>query len=134
VLPLPPPVHPPRPHATCSPPPCCSYKALSEFSKEDARSQFLRILRTLPYGSSTFFTVKRIEDPIGLLPAKLVLGINKRGVHFFRWVAAHQVSGLHSMPCSTVGLRLALDGPPFCASPHHPPALQAGAQGVPPLR
>jgi hypothetical protein len=62
-----------------------SYKALSEFSKEDARSQFLRILRTLPYGSSTFFTVKRIEDPIGLLPAKLVLGINKRGVHFFRW-------------------------------------------------
>ncbi|KIY99686.1 hypothetical protein MNEG_8273, partial [Monoraphidium neglectum] len=60
------------------------YKALSEFSKEDARSQFLRILRTLPYGSSTFFTVRRIEDPIGLLPAKLVLGINKRGVHFFR--------------------------------------------------
>lgn len=31
-----------------------------------------------------FFTVKRIEDPIGLLPAKLILGINKRGVHFFR--------------------------------------------------
>lgn len=61
------------------------YKALSEFSKEDARAQFLRILRTLPYGSSTFFSVKRIEDPIGLLPAKLVLGINKRGVHFFRW-------------------------------------------------
>jgi hypothetical protein len=28
--------------------------------------------------------VKRIEDPIGLLPAKLILGINKRGVHFFR--------------------------------------------------
>lgn len=69
------PSHPPTPR---------SYKALSEFSKEDARSQFLRILRTLPYGSSTFFTVKRIEDPIGLLPAKLVLGINKRGVHFFR--------------------------------------------------
>ena len=32
-----------------------------------------------------FFPVKRIEDPIGLLPAKLILGINKRGVHFFRW-------------------------------------------------
>lgn len=31
-----------------------------------------------------FFQVKRIEDPIGLLPAKLILGINKRGVHFFR--------------------------------------------------
>jgi hypothetical protein len=28
--------------------------------------------------------VKRIEDPIGLLPAKLIIGINKRGVHFFR--------------------------------------------------
>ena len=28
--------------------------------------------------------MKRIEDPIGLLPAKLILGINKRGVHFFR--------------------------------------------------
>ena len=38
----------------------------------------------LPAGNSVFFTVKRIEDPIGLLPAKLILGINKRGVHFFR--------------------------------------------------
>jgi hypothetical protein len=35
-------------------------------------------------GNSIFFYVKRIEDPIGLLPAKLILGINKRGVHFFR--------------------------------------------------
>ena len=36
--------------------------------------------------------VQRIEDPIGLLPPKLILGINKRGVHFFRpvrsWVHA----------------------------------------------
>lgn len=24
------------------------------------------------------------EDPIGLLPPRLILGINKRGVHFFR--------------------------------------------------
>jgi len=60
------------------------YKALEQFSKEDARLQFLRILRSLPYGNSIFFTVKRIEDPIGLLPAKLILGVNKRGVHFFR--------------------------------------------------
>ncbi len=70
-----------------------------------------------PAGNSVFFNVKRIEDPIGLLPgapphplpaasleyllrpacacrlspgapaapaAKLILGINKRGVHFFR--------------------------------------------------
>ena len=35
-------------------------------------------------GQSLFFAVKRIEDPIGLLPQKLILGINKRGVHFFR--------------------------------------------------
>ena len=35
-------------------------------------------------GNALFFTVKRIEDPIGLLPPKLILGINKRGVHFFR--------------------------------------------------
>ena len=61
------------------------YRALEQFSKEDARLQFLRILRSLPYGNSIFFSVKRIEDPIGLLPAKLILGINKRGVHFFRW-------------------------------------------------
>lgn len=60
------------------------YKALAQFSKEDARLQYLRIIRSLPYGNSVFFTVKRIEDPIGLLPQKLILGINKRGVHFFR--------------------------------------------------
>lgn len=60
------------------------YKALEQFSNEEARLQFLRILRSLPYGNSIFFAVKRIEDPIGLLPAKLILGINKRGVHFFR--------------------------------------------------
>ncbi len=50
------------------------YRALEQFSKEDARLQFLRILRSLPYGNSIFFPVKRIEDPIGLLPAKLILG------------------------------------------------------------
>ncbi|MEW5314403.1 MAG: hypothetical protein WDW38_005908 [Sanguina aurantia] len=60
------------------------YRALEQFSKEDARLQYLRILRSLPYGNSIFFAVKRIDDPIGLLPAKLILGINKRGVHFFR--------------------------------------------------
>ncbi len=60
------------------------YRALEQFSKEEARIQFLRILRSLPYGNSVFFSVKRIEDPIGLLPPKLILGINKRGVHFFR--------------------------------------------------
>ena len=60
------------------------YKALAQFSKDDARLQFLRIVRSMKYGNSIFFPVKRIEDPIGLLPAKLIIGINKRGVHFFR--------------------------------------------------
>ena len=60
------------------------YRALANYSKDEARTQFLRIIRSLPYGNSIFFTVKKIEDPIGLLPAKLILGINKRGVHFFR--------------------------------------------------
>lgn len=49
-------------------------------SKDDARQQFLRILRTLPYGNSVFFSVRKIDDPIGLLPGKIILGINKRGV------------------------------------------------------
>eukprot|EP00889_Picochlorum_renovo_P002100 jgi/Picre1/29130/NNA_004523.t1 len=60
------------------------YKALAQFSKDDSRLQFLRIIRSMKYGNSIFFAVKRIEDPIGLLPAKLIIGINKRGVHFFR--------------------------------------------------
>lgn len=34
-------------------------------------------------GNSIFFSVKRIEDPIGLLPAKLILGINKVCADFF---------------------------------------------------
>ena len=34
--------------------------------------------RILVAGNSAFFYVKRIEDPISLLPAKLILGINKR--------------------------------------------------------
>lgn len=49
-------------------------------SKDDAKQQFLRILRTLPYGNSVFFSVRKIDDPIGLLPGWIILGINKRGV------------------------------------------------------
>ncbi|CAD7697902.1 unnamed protein product [Ostreobium quekettii] len=60
------------------------YLALFSLSQNDAKGQFLKILRTLPYGNSVFFMVKRIEDPIGLLPSKLIFGINRRGVHFFR--------------------------------------------------
>ncbi|XP_024397614.1 kinesin-like protein KIN-14I isoform X2 [Physcomitrium patens] len=60
------------------------YRALAHFSKDDAKQQLLRMLRSLPYGNSVFFSVRRIEDPIGLLPGRIILGINKRGVHFFR--------------------------------------------------
>ncbi|XP_051139409.1 kinesin-like protein KIN-14E [Andrographis paniculata] len=60
------------------------YHSMENLTKDDARQQFLRILRTLPYGNSVFFAVRKIDDPIGLLPGKIILGINKRGVHFFR--------------------------------------------------
>ncbi|XWS42262.1 hypothetical protein CRYUN_Cryun17cG0152800 [Craigia yunnanensis] len=60
------------------------YRSMEHLTKDDARQQFLRILRTLPYGSSIFFCVRKIDDPIGLLPGRIILGINKRGVHFFR--------------------------------------------------
>ncbi|CAI9110386.1 OLC1v1010396C1 [Oldenlandia corymbosa var. corymbosa] len=60
------------------------YRTMQNLTKDDARQQFLRILRTLPYGNSVFFAVRKIDDPIGLLPGKIILGINKRGVHFFR--------------------------------------------------
>ncbi|PIA26323.1 hypothetical protein AQUCO_09500055v1 [Aquilegia coerulea] len=60
------------------------YRSMEKLSKDDARQQFLRILRSLPYGNSVFFSVRKIDDPIGLLPGRIVLGINKRGVHFFR--------------------------------------------------
>ncbi|VFQ75522.1 unnamed protein product [Cuscuta campestris] len=60
------------------------YQSMEKLTKDDAREQFLRILKTLPYGNSVFFAVRKIDDPIGLLPGRIVLGINKRGVHFFR--------------------------------------------------
>ncbi|KAJ0040808.1 hypothetical protein Pint_28780 [Pistacia integerrima] len=60
------------------------YRSMEHLTKDDARQQFLRVLRTLPYGNSVFFSVRKIDDPIGLLPGRIVLGINKRGVHFFR--------------------------------------------------
>ncbi|KAL9366109.1 hypothetical protein Peur_037308 [Populus x canadensis] len=60
------------------------YHSMENLTKDDARQQFLRILRLLPYGNSVFFSVRKIDDPIGLLPGRIILGINKRGVHFFR--------------------------------------------------
>lgn len=60
------------------------YHSLENVTKDDARQQFLHIIRTLPYGFSVFFNVRKIDDPIGLLPGRIILAINKRGVHFFR--------------------------------------------------
>ncbi|XP_061341742.1 kinesin-like protein KIN-14E [Gastrolobium bilobum] len=60
------------------------YHSLEHMMKDDARQQFLHMLRTLPYGYSVFFNVRKIDDPIGLLPGRIILGINKRGIHFFR--------------------------------------------------
>ncbi|GAB4847660.1 Kinesin-like protein KIN-14E [Ancistrocladus abbreviatus] len=60
------------------------YQLMENLTKEDARQQFLRILRMLPFGNSVFFSVRKIDDPIGLLPGRVILGINKRGAHFFR--------------------------------------------------
>jgi hypothetical protein len=60
------------------------YHSLEHLTKDDARQQFLRILRALPYGNSVFFNVRKIDDPIGILPGRIIIGINKRGIHFFR--------------------------------------------------
>ena len=48
------------------------------------RSIAERKIGALHAGNSIFFAVKRIEDPIGLLPAKLILGINKVRSLFIR--------------------------------------------------
>jgi hypothetical protein len=61
-----------------------AYAALDAPSGEEARAGVLRIVRSLPYGNSVFFAVRRMEDPIGLLPGRTLIGINKRGIHFFR--------------------------------------------------
>lgn len=45
------------------------YRALAQFSKDDARVQYLRIIRSLPYGNSIFFTVKVRSSLSVRLPA-----------------------------------------------------------------
>ncbi|KAK8996206.1 hypothetical protein V6N11_076453 [Hibiscus sabdariffa] len=45
----------------------------------------LQILAEIGFvGSPESCNVRKIDDPIGLLPGRIILGINKRGVHFFR--------------------------------------------------
>lgn len=64
--------------------PFCATMTLLIAVLKDQWSWYMLILLSDAAGNSIFFTVRRIEDPIGLLPAKAILGINKRGVHFFR--------------------------------------------------
>ncbi|KAG6468512.1 hypothetical protein ZIOFF_073200 [Zingiber officinale] len=39
-------------------------RLIEHLSKDDAKQQFFRILRTPPYGNSVFFSVWKIDDPI----------------------------------------------------------------------
>ncbi|CAI5498337.1 unnamed protein product [Closterium sp. Naga37s-1] len=60
------------------------YKELPKLTPEGAKQQSLTIIRALPYGLSSFYHVRRIQDPTGLLPERVLIGINKCGVHYFR--------------------------------------------------
>ena len=62
------------------------HAAMRGLSGDEARQALLRMIRSLPHGNSAFFKAQRVDDPIGLLPGKLMIGVNKRGVHFFREV------------------------------------------------
>lgn len=53
-------------------------------SSEEAEYCFLTLIKELSYRSPMHFHVNRLDDPIGLFPSKLILGVNKRGVHFFQ--------------------------------------------------
>jgi len=57
---------------------------IKSMTSDEARQALLRMIRSLPYGNSVFYPARRVDDPIGLLPGKLIVGVNKRGVHFFR--------------------------------------------------
>eukprot|EP00210_Caulerpa_lentillifera_P009193 g8765.t1 len=77
------------------------YANLSELTQEETKSRFVKIICSMPYSTSLYdcyannnpslysigdsleFEVETVEDPIGLFPYKLILGINEHGVHFF---------------------------------------------------
>ncbi|KAH9297182.1 hypothetical protein KI387_028864 [Taxus chinensis] len=79
------------------------YRSMEHLSKDDSRQQILRILRSLPYGNSVFFSAQKIEDPFGLLPERIILGINKRGVHFFRPVPKEFIHSAHLLDIQNFG-------------------------------
>ena len=59
-------------------------RAVAGLGPDGAARAFLAALRALPYGGSLFFDVSVRDDPVGLVPAKALLGVNARGIHFFR--------------------------------------------------
>lgn len=61
-----------------------NYHRLHCRSKDIARLAFLSMIRSLPYGLSVFFYVSRTRDPMGLLPPRILLGVNTQGIHLFR--------------------------------------------------
>ncbi|KAF9625870.1 hypothetical protein IFM89_027647 [Coptis chinensis] len=44
---------------------------------------FQRMMQDVQQFLRVFFSVRKIDDPIGLLPGRIILGINKCGVYFF---------------------------------------------------
>ncbi|KAF9590467.1 hypothetical protein IFM89_035344 [Coptis chinensis] len=44
---------------------------------------FQRMMQGVQQFLRVFFSVRKIDDPIGLLPGRIILGINKCGVYFF---------------------------------------------------
>ncbi|KAF9596413.1 hypothetical protein IFM89_010677 [Coptis chinensis] len=48
-----------------------------------SRKIFQRMMQGLQQFLRVFFSVRKIDDPIGLLPGRIILGINKCGVYFF---------------------------------------------------
>ncbi|XVF87860.1 hypothetical protein PTKIN_Ptkin18bG0154700 [Pterospermum kingtungense] len=56
---------------------------IDRFQVEGFRASGEAILRTLPCRCCVFFSVRKLEYTIDLLPRQIVLGIDKIGVHFF---------------------------------------------------
>ena len=60
------------------------WTAMRGMDSSVAKQHILHFLRSLPYGNASFYKVRPAEDPLKLFPSKLIMGVNKRGLHFFR--------------------------------------------------
>lgn len=69
----------------------CRYRALASYSKEEVCIAFMRVLRGLPYGNATFFTVRRIGEAAA---SHLLSATPAAGPSADVWVTPH-MSGLH---------------------------------------